>query len=79
MIKDNNLCVHKILLETRKRGGGNGCAFIKKRRYWTRWVRGNGTDEYFRLKTIGDVVCLSGECDDTEFNISFKISLNIIF
>ena len=41
----------------------------KKRRYWPRGVRGDDINNYFRSKNSGDVGCLSGELDETEFNI----------
>ena len=43
----------------------------KKMSYWTRGVHGYGINEYFSSKNIGDMGCLSGECDETDFDICF--------
>ena len=42
------------------RGGGYGSALVKNRHYLPRGVHGDGINEYFRSKNIGDVECLSG-------------------
>ena len=70
MITDSGFCVLKGLLETRKRGV-YGIVLIKKRRYWPRGFYGYAINDYFRSKNIGDVRCLSGEWENTEFNIYF--------
>ena len=44
-----------------------GSASIKRRRYWPMGVHGDAINEYFRSKTIGDVGCLTGEWDETDF------------
>ena len=68
MIMDSCFCVLKGLLEMRKRGV-YGSTLIKKRRYWPRGVSGDAINDYFRSKYTGGLGCLSGEWDDTEFNI----------
>ena len=60
--------VFKVLLETRRRGV-NGILLMKKRLYWTRGFHWDETNDSFRAKNIGDLGCISGEWDDTEFNI----------
>ena len=70
VIMDSGFCVLKGLLEMRKRGV-YGSALIKKRCYWPRGVYGDAINDYFRSKNIGDVGYLSGEWDETEFNIYF--------
>ena len=65
---DRGFCVLKEQLETRKRGV-YGSALIKKRCYWSMGVYGYTIDDYFRSKYIGDVGYLSGEWEETEFNI----------
>ena len=52
----------------RKRGV-YGSALIKMRRYWPRGVYGDGVYDCSSTKNIGDVGCLSGEWNETEFNI----------
>ena len=42
---------------------------IKKRCYFRREIRGDGTNEYFGTKNVGGVGCISGEWDNTEFYI----------
>ena len=39
------------------------------RRYWPRGVYRYTINDYFRSKNNGHVGCISGEWDDTEFNI----------
>ena len=51
--------------------GGYGIALIKKRRYWPKGFHGDAINEYFMSKIIGDVGCLSGEWDETEFYFYF--------
>ena len=52
----------------RKRGV-YGSALIKQRCFWPREDHGDGIDEYFSTENIGDMGCLRGEWDETEFNI----------
>ena len=40
-------------------------------RYWPRGVYGCAINDYFRSENIGDVGYLSGEWDETEFNLYF--------
>ena len=68
MIMDSVFCVLGGILKMRKRGY-YGSTLIKKRRYWPRGIHGDEINEYFSTKNIGDVGCLSGEWDETEFNI----------
>ena len=68
VITDSGFCDLKGILEMRKRGFC-GSALIKKRQYWPRGVYGDVTNVYLMSKIIGDVGCLSGEWDETEFNI----------
>ena len=67
----SGLCVLKGLLGMRKRGF-HGSELIKMRLYWPRGFHGYGINDYFSSKNIGDVVCISGEWDDTEFNFVLK-------
>ena len=66
---ESSVCVLKVLSEMRG-WGVCGSALIKKRRFWPREVHGDGINDYFRSKNIGDVGYPSGERDKTEFNIS---------
>ena len=68
MITKSGFFVLKGISETRKMGV-YGSTLIKKRRYWSRGVYGYPINDYFRLKHIGDVGCLSGEWYKTDFNI----------
>ena len=49
----------------------------KNRRYFYKGVHGDDINEYSRSKHIGDVRCLSGEWDDTEFNFFKDADYNI--
>ena len=60
--------VLKGILYMRKRGV-YGSALIKQRCFWPREDHGDGIDEYFSTENIGDMGCLRGEWDETEFNI----------
>ena len=67
VILDSSFCVLNRILETRKIFLGS--VLIKKRRYCPRGVHGDGINEYFSTKNIGDVVYINVEWDETEFNI----------
>ena len=70
MITDSGFCVLRGILETRKRGI-YGSVLIKKRHFWPRGVHGDGTNEYFSIKNINDVGCISGDWTETEFIFFF--------
>ena len=42
---------------------------MKKRFYWTRGVHVDGNKKELSAKNIGDMVCISDEWDETDFNI----------
>ena len=69
VIMDSGFFVLKVLLKMNGGGGGYGSALMKKRYYWPRGVHRDGINECFRSKNVGDVGCLSGEWDETEFNV----------
>ena len=68
VIMDSIFFSLKGLLEMSKRGF-YGSVLIKKRRYWPRGVYVYAINDYFRSKNIGNVGCLSGEWNETEFDI----------
>ena len=52
-----------------RRGQGLWKCIDKKRHYWPRGVYGDVIDDYFGSKHTVDMGCLSGEWDETDFNV----------
>ena len=70
VIMDSSSCVLKGILEMRKRVV-YVIALIKKTRNWIKGVHQDIINDYFGLK-IDDVVCLSDEWEESEFNVFVK-------
>ena len=68
MIMYSGFCVLKLILSMRRRGF-YVIELIKKRNYWPIGINRYFINGYFRSKHTGDVGCISGKWDETEFNI----------
>jgi Transposase IS4 len=68
LVLDSRFCVLKGLIELRKQGVF-GAVFVKKRRYWPTYVKGNEIKTLFEGKQGGDADSLSGTLDGTPFHL----------
>ena len=51
------------------KNGVYGSALIKNRRYWPKGFHRDGINNGIRSKNIGDMGCIIGEWDETEFDV----------
>jgi hypothetical protein len=65
---DSGFCVLKALIEL-VAVGVYGSAVIKKRRFWPKYVDGDGIKAHFLDKAVGDVASLPGTLDGQNFSI----------
>ena len=56
------------LVALRKLGVFSG-AFIKKHRYWPRYIAGDAIDAHMATKSVGDSNAVEGSFDDTQYNV----------
>ena len=68
VILDSGFCVLQGLIELRKLGV-YASAIIKKRRYWPKHVPGKAMDKRMESKNIGEVDCIQGKLDNTDYNL----------
>ena len=68
VVLDSGFCVLKGLIELRKLGVF-AASVVKKRRYWPRYVDGEGIKALFGTKDIGDVDALGGTLDGVPFHL----------
>ena len=62
----SRLFLLKTIIELKKRVILSS-ELIKKRRYWTRYIKGNYIKEHFERNVPGDFVYLKGEMEDVDF------------
>jgi hypothetical protein len=62
IVLDSGFCVLQGIVELRKKGVF-AAALIKKRRYWPKYIDGDGIRNHFQDKPVGSVDVLCGELD----------------
>lgn len=68
VILDSGFCVLKGLVELRKKGIF-AAALIKKRRYWPKYIDGEGTSDHLRDKEVGTADSRSGTLSGVPFRV----------
>ena len=68
IVLDSGFCVLKGIVELRKRGTF-AAALVKKRRYWSKFVKGEDIKEHFRTKEVGTVDAMKGELDSVKVEL----------
>ena len=68
VILDSGFCVLEALIALNKVGVFAG-ALIKKRRYWPKHIDGDGIDEYFKDKEVGENDTFGGELSGVKYMI----------
>ena len=68
VILDSGFCVLEALVALNKVGVFAG-ALIKKRRYWPKHIDGDGIDEYFKDKEVGENDTFEGELSGVKYTI----------
>jgi Transposase IS4 len=68
VIMDSSFCVLQALIELLLVGVYSP-AVIKKRRYWPKYIDGEGIDQYFQTKEVGQCDSLPGTLSGKTFSI----------
>ena len=68
VVLDSGFCVLKSIIELKKKGVFSA-ALIKKRRYWPKYIDGDGIKSHFHNKKVGDVDALPGTLDEIPFHV----------
>lgn len=75
VILDSGFCVLQGIIELRK-VGVFATAFIKKRRYWPKYVPGDAIESKMKTKEIGETDSVNGKLDGFKYNL-FAMKDNI--
>ena len=68
VILDSGFCVLKGIVELKKRGI-YASALIKKRKYWTKYIKGDVIGQHFDEKSVGDCDSWKGNMDEVPFHV----------
>lgn len=68
VVLDSGFCVLKGLIELRKKGVF-AAAIVKKRRYWPKYIDGEGIKQHFEGMEVGAVDAIRGTLDGTTFHV----------
>ena len=68
VIMDSGFCVLQALIEL-LHVGVYSSAVIKKRRYWPKYIDGEGIDQHFQTKEVGQCDSLPGTLSGKSFSI----------
>jgi Transposase IS4 len=70
VIMDSDFCVLQALVEFLL-VGANSSTIIKNRRYWAKYIDGEGIDQHFLTKKVGQCDSLPGTLSGKAFSIFF--------
>ena len=68
VILDSGFCVLKGIVELHKKGVF-ASALIKKKRYWPKYIHGDGVKEHFNDKEVGDANSWGGKLEGVPFHV----------